>query len=305
MRGAGWGGRATPRASRSAWTTRAAATSSGSRVTVLATQSMYDGSKAAIWPSVWPWNLPNRRRAPAPRRGAAAAAGGSPGRRPRSSGPVGRRTRRLAGVGRVRRAAAAGLARPSQAGRDRPGGRSGLVAWPVRRRGVDPAGDGPRRSRPGGPPRRERRAEVGAGSASPALAVRRSAGQRRVGLVDLGHLPRRDARSRRVVAGQVRVMLPGEPPPGRLDLRGGAAPTPSTSAGSVWPRTECTDARPPPANADRTLDSPPCVPSPMTRGSRARAGLAAAIAAAPVGLAYRFALAYRARAGYPRRPRRP
>src|SRR6476469_7162142 len=32
-----------------------------------------------------------------------------------------------------------------------------------------------------------------------------------------------------------------------------------------------------------------------------RAGLAAAIAAAQVGLAYRFALAYRARAGYPRR----
>ena len=32
-----------------------------------------------------------------------------------------------------------------------------------------------------------------------------------------------------------------------------------------------------------------------------RAGLAAAIAAAPLGLAYRFALAYRARAGYPRR----
>ena len=32
-----------------------------------------------------------------------------------------------------------------------------------------------------------------------------------------------------------------------------------------------------------------------------RAGFAAAIAAAQVGLAYRFALAYRARAGYPRR----
>ncbi len=36
-------------------------------------------------------------------------------------------------------------------------------------------------------------------------------------------------------------------------------------------------------------------------GSVRRAGLAAAIAAAPLGLAYRFALAYRARAGYPRR----
>ena len=36
-------------------------------------------------------------------------------------------------------------------------------------------------------------------------------------------------------------------------------------------------------------------------GTIRRAGLAAAIAAAPVGLAYRFALAYRVRAGYPRR----
>lgn len=34
-----------------------------------------------------------------------------------------------------------------------------------------------------------------------------------------------------------------------------------------------------------------------------RAGLAAALAAAPLGLAYRFALAYRARAGYPRQHR--
>ena len=32
-----------------------------------------------------------------------------------------------------------------------------------------------------------------------------------------------------------------------------------------------------------------------------RAGIAAALAAAPLGLAYRFALAYRVRAGYPRR----
>jgi alpha-beta hydrolase superfamily lysophospholipase len=36
-------------------------------------------------------------------------------------------------------------------------------------------------------------------------------------------------------------------------------------------------------------------------GTLRRAGLAAAITAAPFGLAYRFALAYRARAGYPRR----
>jgi uncharacterized protein len=42
------------------------------------------------------------------------------------------------------------------------------------------------------------------------------------------------------------------------------------------------------------------VPSPSHVGVVTRAGVAAAIAAAQVGLAYRFALAYRARAGYPR-----
>ena len=36
-------------------------------------------------------------------------------------------------------------------------------------------------------------------------------------------------------------------------------------------------------------------------GTLRRAGIAAAVAAAPLGLAYRFALAYRVRAGYPRR----
>jgi len=43
------------------------------------------------------------------------------------------------------------------------------------------------------------------------------------------------------------------------------------------------------------------VPSPSGMGILRRAGLAAALTAAPFGLAYRFALAYRARAGYPRR----
>ena len=43
------------------------------------------------------------------------------------------------------------------------------------------------------------------------------------------------------------------------------------------------------------------MPSPTPMGVVTRAGVAAAIAAAQVGLAYRFALAYRARAGYPRR----
>ena len=44
--------RTTPLTSRSSRTTRAAATRSGSRVIVVASQSMYDGSKAATWPSV-------------------------------------------------------------------------------------------------------------------------------------------------------------------------------------------------------------------------------------------------------------
>ena len=52
-----WERRPIPRASRSAWTTRAAATRSGSRVTVPATQSMYDGSKAAICPEGVPVEL--------------------------------------------------------------------------------------------------------------------------------------------------------------------------------------------------------------------------------------------------------
>jgi uncharacterized protein len=43
------------------------------------------------------------------------------------------------------------------------------------------------------------------------------------------------------------------------------------------------------------------VPSPCLVGAVKRAGVAAAVAAAQVGLAYRFALAYRARAGYPKR----
>ena len=47
-----WSRRATRRSSRSAWTTRAAATSSGSRVIVRASQSTYEGSKAATCPRV-------------------------------------------------------------------------------------------------------------------------------------------------------------------------------------------------------------------------------------------------------------
>ena len=51
------------------------------------------------------------------------------------------------------------------------------------------------------------------------------------------------------------------------------------------------------------LDSQARVPSPILMGTTRRAGLATAVAAAavPLGLAYRFALTYRVRAGYPRR----
>ena len=49
------------------------------------------------------------------------------------------------------------------------------------------------------------------------------------------------------------------------------------------------------------LDSRAILPSPTRVGTFRRAGIAAAAALAPLGLAYRFALAYRVRAGYPRR----
>ena len=49
------------------------------------------------------------------------------------------------------------------------------------------------------------------------------------------------------------------------------------------------------------LTGRPLVPSPTWMGTIRRAGFAAAAAIAPLGLAYRFALIYRVRAGYPRR----
>src|SRR3954470_13151857 len=55
------------------------------------------------------------------------------------------------------------------------------------------------------------------------------------------------------------------------------------------------------APGDPRLDSRAPVPSPTPMGTIRRAGIAAAAAMAPLGLAYRFALAYRVRAGYPRR----
>ena len=85
--GRGW--RRMPRTSRSSWSTRAAATRSGSREIVRASQSMYVGSKSATWPSVWPWNLPNSIG----QARAASSDGGSGGRklcwRARPIGPFG------------------------------------------------------------------------------------------------------------------------------------------------------------------------------------------------------------------------
>ena len=78
----------------------------------------------------------------------------------------------------------------------------------------------------GGPPRRGagRVLEVGPLAVARPAVGRRLAGQRRVGVVDLGHPPRRGLDGRRVVAGQVGMVERGEPPPGGLDLgRGGAA----------------------------------------------------------------------------------
>src|SRR6185503_4338546 len=155
-----------------------------------------------------------------------------------------------------------------------------------------------------------------------------------VRVVDLGHLPCRDAGGRRIVPCQIRVMRASELPPGGLDLRRVGPPSdakhhirialrharsvPTRRTRPEGCRRDGSRLTPPrraggaaavgpavrgPSSAQRTpsLDSPPAVPSPTPMGLVTRAGIAAAIAAAQVGLAYRFALAYRARAGYPRR----
>ena len=114
-------------------------------------------------------------------------------------------------------------------------------------------------------------------------APSRGPGQRRVGVVDLGHPPGGSPRSRRVVAGQVRVVRPGEAPPGCLDLRRrGARLTPSTSLGSrlaialsvgherLAPRPRDRASRLCPA-----LDRPGRVPSPTRMGIGRRIGIAA------------------------------
>ena len=96
---AGRGGRCTrriPRRSSSATMTRAASATSGSRVWVPASQSMYDGSKAAISPRVWPWNLPKSTSNTSASSSSGASRTTCPSRQPRSSGPGGLRRAQVA-----------------------------------------------------------------------------------------------------------------------------------------------------------------------------------------------------------------
>ena len=187
-------------------------------------------------PSVWSWNLPNGMTV------ASASLERRRGRPPEVAEPVAversgrrRRARRLAA--RRDRSRSGGWPRQR-----RPAGAvaDGLVARPERPARVDPAGDRPGRLR--GAAGRRAGAATPASNGVPSRRPRPSApsrrsgvpGQRRVGVVDLGHPAGRDARRRRIVAGQVRVVGPGEPPPGGLDLGRARRPrsTPRTSWGS-------------------------------------------------------------------------
>ena len=106
----------------------------------------------------------------------------------------------------------------------RRGRTDGRVARPERPREVEPAGDRPRGTRLGRTTaagrgalvecRPGRAARTGLRSAGRVVA----AGHRRVGLVDLGHLTRRDPRCLGIVADQVRVVATRELAPRGLDL---------------------------------------------------------------------------------------
>ena len=131
----------------------------------------------------------------------------------------GRRTRRLvaSALGTQRRLTSTPITRLGIRTTGRP--RDGLIAWSVRRGRVDPAGNGTRGSRPWRTTATAAdTAEVGTGS-TPRLCRLEVPDQRRIRVVDLGHLPGGDPRSGRIVAGQVRMMRPSELPPGSLDLR--------------------------------------------------------------------------------------
>ena len=100
---------------------------------------------------------------------------------------------------------------------------------------------------------------------------------------------------------------PGQPAPGCLDLgRPRHRPRrPGRHAGPVWSSPLSLGHRPAvrrgPSRPIDLTGSPRCRPLRAHVRTLRRAGIAAALAAAPLGLAYRFALAYRVRAGYPRR----
>ena len=183
---AGW--RRRPRTSRSSRSTRAAATRSGSREIVRASQSMYVGSKSATWPSVWPWNLPNsighgpRRLERGRHRRPEVALAMPPDRAVRL-----RRAQRLAAQAIV------GRRRLWRVPDPRAGGR---VARPERRRRVDAAGEWALRTRLGWP-----RAATGGRPVAVRLANPGGA-QLRVGTVDLRHAAGRALRRGRVGLGQ-------------------------------------------------------------------------------------------------------
>ena len=100
----------------------------------------------------------------------------------------------------------------------------GLVARSVRAAGVDPTGHRARglwwrRATPPSWSLGLERGTVGAVAGRRRPTRRWLAGERRVGVVDLGHPARGRARRRRIVAGEIRVIGPCESPPGGLDLR--------------------------------------------------------------------------------------
>jgi alpha-beta hydrolase superfamily lysophospholipase len=94
-------------------------------------------------------------------------------------------------------------------------------------------------------------------------------------------------------------MLAGKPAPRRLHRRRRSALLDAEN--DVRVAFGHVESVAPPTTGPSRLTARPVVPSPVRVPSLRRAGVAAAIAAAPFALAYRFALLYRGRAGYPRR----
>jgi hypothetical protein len=99
-----------------------------------------------------------------------------------------------------------------------------LIARPDRPRQVESPGDGPCWLGPRGTASTRRRCvivearAVTRRSRGLCTAPGRASRQRRVGLIDLGHLAGCDPRCLRIIAGQVGMVLSGQAPPGSLDL---------------------------------------------------------------------------------------